>query len=112
MQILKNGSADFNLMHCVSSYPCDDENANLNRINWLKEMHISVGYSDHTQSTLIPALAILNGATVVEKHFTIDKDLPGRDNKFALDAKEFKEMCRNINIASDSIEQRKRISIH
>ena len=38
-----------------------------------------------------------------KKHFTIDKDLPGRDNKFALDAKEFKEMCRNINIASDSI---------
>ena len=103
VQILKNGNADFNLMHCVSSYPCADENANLNRINWLHEMHSSVGYSDHTQSTIVPAFAILNGAKVVEKHFTIDKDLPGRDNKFALDPSEFKEMCMNINIASNSI---------
>ena len=66
-------------------------------------MHSSVGYSDHTQSTIVPALAILNGATVVEKHFTIDKNLPGRDNKFALDPKEFNEMCININTASNSI---------
>ena len=56
-----------------------------------------------TQSTIVPALAILNGATVVEKHFTIDKNLPGRDNKFALDPKEFNEMCININTASNSI---------
>ena len=49
------------------------------------------------------AFAVLNGATVVEKHFTIDKDLPGRDNKFALDSNEFNEMCKNIHIASNSI---------
>lgn len=106
VEILTNGDADFNLMHCVSSYPCADENANLNRINWLNKMHSSVGYSDHTQSTIVPALAILNGATVIEKHFTIDKNLPGRDNKFALDSKEFNEMCRNINVASNSIISR------
>ena len=106
VKILKNGNADFNLMHCVSSYPCADENANLNRINWLSEMHSSVGYSDHTQSTIVPAFAVLNGATVIEKHFTIDKDLPGRDNKFALDSNEFNEMCKNIHIASDSILDR------
>ena len=103
VNILKNGRADFNLMHCVSSYPVSDERANLNRINWLSTMHSSIGYSDHTQSTIIPALAILNGALVIEKHFTIDKELPGRDNKFALDPKEFNQMCQNIQTASSSI---------
>ena len=90
-------------MHCVSSYPVSDDRANLNRINWLSTMHSSIGYSDHTQSTIIPALAILNGALVIEKHFTIDKELPGRDNKFALDPKEFNQMCQNIQTASSSI---------
>jgi|MDSX01.1.fsa_nt_gb N,N'-diacetyllegionaminate synthase len=104
--ILKNGNAEFNLMHCVSSYPVSDDNANLNRINWLKTLHDYVGYSDHTQSTLIPALAVINGATVVEKHFTIDKDLPGRDNKFALDHNEFAIMSKNIYDASKSIIDR------
>ena len=93
-------------MHCVSSYPVNDENANLNRINWLKTLHDCVGYSDHTQSTLIPALAVINGATVIEKHFTIDKDLPGRDNKFALDHNEFAIMSKNIYDASKSIIDR------
>jgi sialic acid synthase SpsE len=103
VNILKDGRADFNLMHCVSSYPVSDERANLNRINWLSTMHSSIGYSDHTQSTIIPALAVLNGALVIEKHFTIDKELPGRDNKFALDPKEFGQMCQNIQTASSSI---------
>lgn len=103
VNILKDGRADFNLMHCVSSYPVSDERANLNRINWLSTMHSSIGYSDHTQSTIVPALAVLNGALVIEKHFTIDKELPGRDNKFALDPKEFNQMCQNIHTASNSI---------
>jgi len=101
--ILKQGKCDFNLMHCVSSYPVSDDKANLNRINWLSTLHDSVGYSDHTQSTIIPAFAVLNGATVIEKHFTIDKNLPGRDNKFALDAAEFTTMSSNIHKASESI---------
>ncbi len=101
--ILKAGTAKFNLMHCVSSYPCADNNSNLGRINWLGTIHSSLGYSDHTQSTIVPALAVLNGASVIEKHFTIDKDLPGRDNKFALDPIEFKEMTENIKIASMSM---------
>ena len=101
--ILKNGNAEFNLMHCVSSYPVRDEDANLKRIDWLKTLHDNIGYSDHTQSTIVPALAIMNGATVIEKHFTIDKELPGRDNKFALDQNEFAIMSNNIACACQSI---------
>ena len=95
-EILKSGSTSFNIMHCVSSYPCESNRANIERINWLKEVHDSVGYSDHTGSTIIPAVAVGMGASVIEKHFTTDKNLPGRDNKFALDANEFELMTKNI----------------
>jgi len=96
LDILKKGSAKFNLMHCVSSYPCVSNAANLPRINWLSSLCDKIGYSDHTGSTVIPAGAVAQGCTVIEKHFTTNKNLPGRDNKFALDPNEFEEMCSNI----------------
>ena len=96
LKILDNGKAQFTLMHCVSSYPCAFENTNLKRINWLKTLASEVGFSDHTGSTVLPAAAVSLGASVIEKHFTTDKSLPGRDNKFALDPNEFKEMSKNI----------------
>lgn len=102
-KILKNGSGDYTLMHCVSSYPCADENANINRINWLNTLNDKVGYSDHTGSTVIPAMTLVNGVSSIEKHFTTDKNLPGRDNKFALEPSEFKEMCANIRVAENAI---------
>jgi sialic acid synthase SpsE len=92
VEILKDGSAKFNLMHCVSSYPVPSESANLPRLDWIKKLHEDIGYSDHTQSIIAPSIAIAKGARVIEKHFTIDKDLPGRDNKFALNPAEFREM--------------------
>ena len=95
-EILMKGTADYNLMHCVSSYPCVSNAANLPRINWLSSLCDKIGYSDHTGSTVIPAGAVAQGCTVIEKHFTTNKNLPGRDNKFALDPNEFEEMCSNI----------------
>ncbi|MDA9021340.1 N-acetylneuraminate synthase family protein [Gammaproteobacteria bacterium] len=92
VEILKNGIGKFNLMHCVSSYPVPMESSNISRLDWLKNLHDDIGYSDHTQSILAPSIAIAKGARVIEKHFTINKDLPGRDNKFALDPIEFKKM--------------------
>lgn len=86
-------------MHCVSSYPCPSKEANLPRINFLKERCDIVGYSDHTSDLITPVVAVSMGVKVIEKHFTTDKNLPGRDNKFALDAAEFKQMVENIRIA-------------
>ena len=86
-------------MHCVSSYPCPIERSNLLRINWLKTLHSNVGLSDHTQSTLTPALAVAFGVNEIEKHFTSDNDLPGRDNKFALNPVSFLEMTTLIRNA-------------
>jgi N,N'-diacetyllegionaminate synthase len=98
-EILKQGSAEFTLMHCISSYPCPIEKGNLARLHWLKSLHQNIGFSDHTLSTSIAAIAVACGASSIEKHFTIDKSLPGRDNQFALDESEFSLMAQTINDA-------------
>ena len=72
------------LMHCVSSYPCKPSIANIPRMNKLKDLGFSIGYSDHIQGVESAKVAIEFGAKVIEKHFTIDNNLPGRDNKFAI----------------------------
>ena len=98
--ILRGGKSSYFLLHCVSSYPCNIQNANLPRINWLKDLHHQVGLSDHTQNILCPANAVAMGCKVIEKHFTTDNELEGRDNKFALNPVEFKKMVENINNTS------------
>jgi len=90
-------------MHCVSSYPCPAEKANLNRIGFIEENCSVAGYSDHTSDLISPVVAVTLGAHVVEKHFTINKELPGRDNKFALDPSEFEQMVKNIRVAEASL---------
>lgn len=77
------------LMHCVSSYPCDLKNVNFNKMRYLKSLTNKVGYSGHLNSIWDAVVAICYGATIIEKHFTISHDLPGRDNKLALLPSEF-----------------------
>ena len=76
--------SNLTLLHCVSMYPCNYENANIKKMLELMKIHNSVGYSDHIQGVESAKIAIGIGAEVIEKHFTIDNDLPGRDNKFAI----------------------------
>ena len=71
-------------MHCVSSYPLKEENVNFPKLFKIKDMHNKIGYSGHLKGVEDAIAAISFGAMIVEKHFTIDNDLPGRDNKFAL----------------------------
>tara|TARA_B100000941_G_C28500616_1_gene553938 strand:- start:794 stop:1621 length:828 start_codon:yes stop_codon:yes gene_type:complete len=101
--VFKKNKNDFLLMHCVSSYPCLNENINLPRITWLKTLHKKVGLSDHTSSTLVPSISVSMGASVIEKHFTTDNSLPGRDNKFALTPFRFKEMVDNIRDTEEAL---------
>ena len=90
-------------MHCVSSYPCPSDKINLPRMSWLKKLHYKVGLSDHTNSTIVPSISVALGAMVIEKHFTTDNSLPGRDNKFALNPKKFKKMVQNIREAEKTL---------
>lgn len=85
------------LMHCVSSYPCNYDQGNLPKMNRLKTLGFPVGYSDHIMGVESAKIAIGEGATVIEKHFTIDRGLPGRDNQFAILPHELKDLTDYIN---------------
>jgi sialic acid synthase SpsE len=93
--------ADFYLLHCVSTYPCNPSMSNINRMNQLKTLHMPVGYSDHIQGVESAKVAIGEGARVIEKHFTIDNDLPGRDNKFAVLPHQMKDLTDYIKMREE-----------
>jgi sialic acid synthase SpsE len=95
------GTAIWYLMHCVSTYPCDYSIANLPKMISLKKMHDRVGYSDHIQGIDSAKIAIGFGAQVIEKHFTIDNNLPGRDNKFAILPHELLGLTQYISYIND-----------
>jgi sialic acid synthase SpsE len=98
------------LLHCVSSYPCSIENINLPKLKFLQSVSPRVGYSGHYQGTYDAIAAISLGATVIEKHFTIDHDLPGRDNKFALLPDQFKEIS-DFNKVFSSMDMNRGLGI-
>jgi len=81
------------VLHCVSSYPLDYKNSNFSKFFYLKEKFKKVGYSGHCKGIEDALFAISNGAVVVEKHFTSDNNLPGRDNKFAILKSDLKKLC-------------------
>ena len=85
-------------MHCVSSYPLLEENVNFPKLKKIKDKHEDVGYSGHLNGIEDAIAAISLGAVVVEKHFTIDNELPGRDNKFALLPEEIKKIKKYIDV--------------
>lgn len=90
---------DLIFMHCVSTYPAKPEDLNMKKMTSLDLMlrkhlrdFIPVGYSGHGVGINDAMIAIIKGAVAVEKHFTTDKELPGRDNKFALNPSELKQL--------------------
>ena len=85
------------VLHCVSSYPLEYENSNFSKFFYLKDRFKKVGYSGHCKGVDDAIFAISNGAVAVEKHFTSDNDLPGRDNKFAILKDELKQICEFQN---------------
>jgi N,N'-diacetyllegionaminate synthase len=97
--IHSEGNEDIILQHCILSYPCRDEDANLAKMIKLQKIFedIPVGYSDHTLGTVVPITAVAMGARTVEKHFTIDKSLPDSpDHSLSLDPYELREMVSSI----------------
>lgn len=104
LEILKNnGAGKITLLHCTTEYPAPYEQVNLNSILTLKTIFgLEVGYSDHTSGIEVPIAATALGATVIEKHFTLDRTMEGPDHKASLEPKELKKMVdaiRNIEKA-------------
>lgn len=99
----KNGTTEITLLHCNTQYPTPYEHVNLSAMSTIKDtLHKEVGYSDHTQGIEVPIAAVAMGATVIEKHFTLDRNMEGPDHKASLDLTELKQMVsaiRNIEKA-------------
>ena len=102
VRVMKDaGCPEICLLHCVLSYPCKNEDANLNMIKGLKRVYpnLKIGYSDHTlpdDNMTILTTAYLYGAEVIEKHFTLDKTLRGNDHYHAGDPDDFKKAVSNF----------------
>ncbi len=110
--LYKNGLSKENLilLHCNTEYPTPFEDVNLHAMDALqKEFGVEVGYSDHTRGIEVPIAAVALGATVIEKHFTLDRSMPGPDHKASLEPDELKAMVsaiRNIEKALGSTEKK------
>jgi N-acetylneuraminate synthase/N,N'-diacetyllegionaminate synthase len=91
------GGRDLVLLHCTSSYPTPPEDVNLRRIPALAHRYdVPVGLSDHTWGTLAAAGAVALGACFVEKHFTLDRELPGPDHRFSSDPTELRALVEAV----------------
>lgn len=80
-------------MHCVSLYPTPPDKVNMMRMAWLMNIFDSVGYSDHSIGPEAAKQAISSGAASVEKHFTLDRRMFGKDHKISAEIQEFRELC-------------------
>lgn len=93
----ENGAADLTVLHCTTEYPTPFEDVNLKAMNTIKEeFNVKVGYSDHTKGIEVPIAAVALGATVIEKHFTLDRNMEGPDHKASLEPNELKAMVDSI----------------
>lgn len=113
----KVGNNDITLLQCTSQYPAKLEDANLVMIKDLAERFcVKSGLSDHTMGSLVATTAVAMGATVIEKHFIVDRNIGGPDSSFSMTPDEFKEMVENIrnvekmigNISYEITEKKKK----
>ena len=103
--LIENGTKQENItiLHCNTEYPTPMDDVNLKAMLHIKkELGVEIGYSDHTLGIEVPIAAVALGAKVIEKHFTLDRNLPGPDHKASLEPEELKAMVtsiRNIELA-------------
>jgi N-acetylneuraminate synthase len=102
--IQKTGNNNLILLHCVSNYPAHYQEVNLKAIDTLRQtFKVPVGYSDHTLGIEVPIAAVSRGAAIIEKHFTLDKEMEGPDHQASLEPKELKQMVTSIRNVEQSL---------
>lgn len=95
--IYATGNKDIVLFHCTTNYPAAYSNINMRAMLTLKEtFHVPIGYSDHTEGIEIPFMAVAMGASMIEKHFTLDRNMRGPDHKASLEPSELQAMVQGI----------------
>lgn len=100
VKVLINAGTDkknISVLHCNTDYPTRFEDVHLNAMKDMKQkLGVNIGYSDHTAGVEVSVAAVALGATIIEKHFTLDKELPGPDHKASLDPLELKTLVTQI----------------
>jgi sialic acid synthase SpsE len=109
-ELINSGTKDLTILHCVSIYPAESDIINLNNIVTLRNAfpNLSIGYSDHTIGSEVAAASIALGASLIEKHFTLDNQKIGMDNQMATMPNEMKaliEQCKSVHRALGSFER-------
>ncbi len=99
LKVLKKKKKDLIILHCTSDYPANLKDLNLNFLNKLSKLGYEIGYSDHSSSIITPSVAVALGCNVIEKHFTLSKNLKGPDHKASLEPK---DLTRMINFVRDT----------
>jgi len=91
------GNEEIIILHCVSQYPTEDHDLNLRKIQAIgKHFNLEVGFSDHSIGIQAAAASVAMGACVIEKHFTLDRNMPGPDHRFSADPEELVELVRAV----------------
>lgn len=105
IEVLKNnGTTDITLLHCNTQYPTPYKDVNLRAMETLRDRYkVKIGYSDHTNGIEVPIAAVALGAEVIEKHFTLDKNLPGPDHKASLEPYELAAMVSSIRNIEEAL---------
>ena len=105
MKVLEeNGAGNISLLHCNTEYPTPYEDVNLLAMNQMREVfNKQVGYSDHTVGIEVPIAAVALGAEIIEKHFTLDKNMEGPDHKASLEPLELSQMICSIRHIEKSL---------
>lgn len=99
VEVFQKRSCPFELMHCNSTYPMKETDANLRLIQVLKDRYgCAVGYSGHETETLVSTLAVAAGATSIERHITLDKTMYGSDQKASIELEELRTLVRQIRL--------------
>ena len=99
-----NGAKDIALLHCTSLYPAPEDTINLRAIVTLRDaFDLPVGYSDHSLGDHIAVAATALGATIIEKHFTLDRKLPGPDHAASLEPGELATMIQKVHATAQAL---------
>ncbi len=108
--IEKEGNNRIILLHCISIYPPKNEDINLNNITMLQQKFVyPVGFSDHSIGTSIPLASIALGSCIIEKHFTLDRNMPGWDHDISANPEQMKIICDESKIIQKSLGRYERI---